>query len=40
MWEVKSITRICKSSYREKLLSNIFISIYVKFIGFRANIYE
>ncbi len=37
---VKSIPRICKSSYGEKLLSYIFISIYVNLIGFRTNIYE
>jgi hypothetical protein len=36
--EVKSIPRICKSSYGEKLLSNNFVSIYLNFIGFRANI--
>jgi hypothetical protein len=29
MWEVESITRICKSSYGGKVFSNIFISIYV-----------
>jgi hypothetical protein len=28
MWEVKGIPRIFKSSYGEKLFSNIFISIY------------
>jgi hypothetical protein len=39
MWE-KGIPRICKSSYGEKQLSNIFIFIYVNFIGIRANIYE
>jgi hypothetical protein len=32
--------RICKSSCRGKVFSNIFISIYVNLNGFRANTYE
>ncbi len=40
IWEVKSMPRICKSSYGGKLFWNIFISIYVNLNGFRANRYE
>jgi hypothetical protein len=40
MHEVKSMPRICLSSYEGKVFSNIFISIYVNFNGFRANRYE
>jgi hypothetical protein len=40
MWEVKSMPIIFKSSYEGKVVSNIFISIQVNFIGFRANRYE
>ncbi len=34
MWEVKSLPRICKTSYGGKAFSNIFISIYVTLNGF------
>ncbi len=40
MWEVKSMPRISKSAYGEKVFLNIFISMYVNLNGFRANRYE
>jgi hypothetical protein len=40
MWEVKSMPKICKSSYEGKLFSNIFIFIYINLNGFRTNRYE
>jgi hypothetical protein len=34
MWEVKSMPRICKTSYGGQAFSNIFISLYVTLNGF------